>query len=268
MAEKVRFKIVQWRSGDSVEKNLAFILSRIEEAQKGTTIIFPEYSMLYPDYLNIERFIEQAQDSSDSFVKSISESAKRHSVDIIINFVEKNYGKPLNTSLHINSSGKISGRYSKTHLFDSYGFMESNLYQKGHSIPEPFLLHGKFPVGIEICYDIRFPEIARLYSLMGAQVIIVQAAFYKGNYKYETWSTLLKARAMENGVFVIAADQCGEDFLGHSMVVNPYGQVEGELGEEEGDIEAEIDMAMVQEYRDSVPVIKHRRIDLYDVRGL
>lgn len=268
MDSKIKFRIVQWKSGSSVTDNLSFITAKINDTEKDTLIIFPEYSMLYPDYSNPDAFISSAQNYDDYFIRTISEAASKKSVDVIINFVEKNYGKPFNTSLHINSSGRISGRYSKTHLFDSYGFSESKLYERGNTIPEPFLLYGKIPVAMEICYDIRFPEISRIYSLQGARILIVQAGFYRGHLKYETWATLLRARAMENGVFVLAADQSGEDFIGHSMVVDPYGQVLMELGEDPGDMQGEIDLSIVDSYRDSVPVIKHRRIDLYDVHGL
>ncbi|MGP6207321.1 nitrilase-related carbon-nitrogen hydrolase [Cuniculiplasma sp. SKW3] len=268
MDNKIKFKIVQWKSGSILKNNLDFITAKINETEKNTIIIFPEYSMLYPDYSNPEAFMSSAQSYDDSFIGTISEAASNQSVDVVINFVEKNYGKPLNTSLHINSSERISGRYSKIHLFDSYGFSESRLYERGNKIPEPFLIHGKVPTAMEICYDIRFPEISRLYSLQGAYILIVQAGFYRGHLKYETWATLLRARAMENGIFVLAADQCGEDFIGHSMVVDPYGQILMELDEDAGDLQGEIDLSKVDDYRDSVPVIRQRRIDLYDVHGL
>ncbi len=268
MDTTMKLKIIQWKSTGDVSRNLEFILDRIGKTGKDSFVIFPEYSMIYPDYKDTQSFIEKSQGIGDFFIHSIQDSARKNSVEVMINFAEKSYGKPFNTSLHINSSGMISARYSKTHLFDSYGFQESSLYRRGMNIPDPFQVSGRFLAGVEICYDIRFPEITRMYSLKGASILLVQAGFYRGEMKYDTWMTMLRARAMENGMFVLAANQCGPDFLGHSTVIDPYGRILAEAGEEPMDLEASVDLSIVEKYREDVPVLNHRRKDLYEVGGL
>ncbi len=266
--EELHVKIVQWKSSSDVDGNLNFIREKIEQAERGTIVVFPEYSMLYPDYKNEDGFKMRAETSDGNFINSIRKSASKSSCDVLINFVEKTFGRPLNTSLYINSEGFIAARYSKTHLFDSYGFRESSLYAQGYFVPEPFLVKGEHKAGLQICYDIRFPEITRLYSLKSADILFVQAGFYKGDFKYETWKTLLMARAMENGMFVVAANQCGEDFLGHSMVISPYGKIISEAGDDFQDLDVKISMSEVAQYRENTGILDHRRLDLYDVKGL
>ena len=120
---------------------------------------------------------------------------------------------------------------------------------------------------MQICFDLRFPEPARILAVKGAEMLIYQAGWFKGDHKLEQWRTLLKARAMENGTFVVGAAQCGESFTGHSVIISPYGEIVEEAGDRETVIIADIDLAEVEKYREEVPVIRSRRLDIYDIRG-
>ncbi len=268
LQDKIRVKVFQMQSSDTPEENLEWILEGIRNTGKDQDVcVFPEYSMLHPDYSRTDRYISCAEKTGGNFISSISAQCRESGVGAIVNFIEKTYGKPYNTSLSINSMGIINGRYSKAHLFDAGKYAESSIHSQGNAIPEPFGVSG-IDSGIEICYDIRFPELSRIYAMRGARIIYIQAGFYAGNMKYETWKTLLTARAMENGVFIAASAQCGEEFVGHSMIIGPDGRIISEAGNEPCSISAELDMNDVEEYRNNIRVLDHRRLDLYDVSGI
>ncbi len=262
--------LVQFNSSGDTGKNLELIVSKIREySSKSDLIIFPEYSMIKPDYGNRELMVSIAQEEDGNFINTIKDEAKKNKVYVLANYVERNgsNGKPYNTSLLIDSLGIIVGKYQKLHLFDSYGMRESNVYNFGRLEPEVHSMNG-VNIGMEICYDIRFPELSRLYALSGSKIITVQAGFFKGDFKVETWRTLLQSIAMCNGSFIAACGQSGPEFIGHSMLVSPYGKILYEAGEKSEDITFNIDLNETTRYLDSVPVLEARRRDIYDVRGL
>ena len=121
-------------------------------------------------------------------------------------------------------------------------------------------------LGFSICYDLRFPELYRLLALKGAKIILVPANFTKNTGK-DHWEVLLRARAIENGVYVIAADQWGKKpdmtSYGHSMIIDPWGNILAEVGEGVGFAVAEIDPDRVARVRGQIPSLKNRREDIY-----
>jgi predicted amidohydrolase len=268
--DTLNITLVQFNSSRDKEENLEVILSKIEEySKKSDIIIFPEYSMIKPDFNDREFLINNAESIDNNFITKIREKAKSQKVSVICNFVEKKGGneKPYNTSIVIDSMGLICGKYQKLHLFDSYDYRESAIYNKGLLRPETLDLRGlKF--GLQICYDIRFPELTRLYSLTGASIVFVQAGFFKGENKVETWQSLLKSMAISNGVFVVATGQGEPEFIGHSIIINPEGTTLAEAKEGTEDVSGSINIAEVSKYRDMVPVLEGRRRDFYDVSGL
>jgi predicted amidohydrolase len=120
-------------------------------------------------------------------------------------------------------------------------------------------------MGVLICYDIRFPELARRLTLEGAEMLVVPAEW--PHPRLDHWRTILKARAIENQLFVMAANRCGKQgmvrFCGNSMIVNPLGEVISEAGEREEAITAEIDLSIVTKYRKDMPALKDRRPEVY-----
>lgn len=166
-----------------------------------------------------------------------------------------------NTSYVFDRSGnKVSG-YSKLHLF---GLMEEDrVLTAGDSCGVTEL--ADVPAGVMICYDIRFPELARSLALSGARLLIVPAEW--PHPRLHHWRTLLMARAIENQAYVAACNRVGEDgtghFFGHSMMIDPWGSVAAEAGEEETVLAAEADMDIVDEVRSRIPVFKDRRPTLY-----
>lgn len=165
------------------------------------------------------------------------------------------------TVLMFDPSGQRVLEYDKAHLFTVTG--EENYFQSGSEIPMVEIMGVK--CAVMICYDIRFPELARQLALAGAQVLFVPAAW--GNPRLHHWRTLNTARAIENQMFVISCnglDRIGEASLcGNSMIIDPWGEVLLETGEQEGVFVQEIDLSMVADVRQRVPVFKDRRPELY-----
>ncbi|MDQ3881793.1 MAG: amidohydrolase, partial [Thermoproteota archaeon] len=124
----------------------------------------------------------------------------------------------------------------------------------------------KTPAGIAgllICYDLRFPELSRLLTIKGADILITPSAWVAGDMKEEHWQTMIKARAIENGSYIVAPDQVGNVYCGKSLVVDPFGVVLLYMGKREGMEIVDIDKARIQQVRRSLPLLKNRRTDIY-----
>lgn len=173
-----------------------------------------------------------------------------------------------NTCFVIGPTGELLGRYDKTHLY-SADFEEHRAFRPGRRLPVITTPFGR--VGVMTCYDVRFPEVCRVLALRGAEVVFVPANFPKP--KIEHWRTLLRGRAIENQVFVVAVNRCGKheeaEYFGHSLVISPWGEVLAEAGEGEEILYAELDTDEIVRVRATIPVFHDRRNDLYsiEVRG-
>lgn len=186
-------------------------------------------------------------------------------------------GKPYNTSVLIGPTGVIAS-YRKVHLFDidagdGAADKESDRYSEGdQAVVVETPMGGRLcKLGLTICYDLRFPELYRRLALDGAQLVAVPANFTKKTGSAH-WSTLLRARAIENGMFVLAPAQCGcpggdgpgsFEAYGHSMVVDPWGRVLLEMDGRPGVGYCEIDLDAVQRVRAQVPALANRRPGVY-----
>lgn len=149
--------------------------------------------------------------------------------------------------------------YRKIHLYDSFGYRESDALSAG--APEPVVIGiGGWQVGLMTCYDLRFPELARLLVDAGAEVLVVPAAWVAGPRKVDHWLTLLRARAIENTAYVVAAGQPGPRYSGHSSVVDPLGDVVVEAGEEPTVLSAELHRDRLAEARRTNPSLANRRL--------
>mgnify|MGYP004669580789 CR=1 FL=1 len=177
--------------------------------------------------------------------------------------------KPCNTSVMVNPNGKIAAIYRKLHLFDVYmekgpKIMESDMNSKGSEIVTLDTELGK--LGFSLCYDMRFPELYRLMALEGCQVLFAPANFTKPTGEMH-WHTLLRARAIENGCYVLAPGQCGQkprfEAYGHSLIIDPWGHILAEKESGEGLIMADIDLTQVTKAREELGSLNNRRTDLY-----
>jgi predicted amidohydrolase len=262
--------IVQMRSSEDKMENLELSVGFIREAakKKSNLICFPEFQMAYsPVSQSANQLSEIAESVNDgNFITTLRKAAKVNKISIISTIYEKsNRGfdnRVYDTVVLIDNKGGISSVYRKLHLYDALGFKESDRMMAGNMIEKPVkTLVGN--IGLMICYDIRFPEMSRILTVKGANILVLPSAWVHGVMKEEHWQTLLKARAIENGLYIIAPDQVGNIFSGRSMAVDPFGVVLLDMGNREGMEVVEIDKSRVQKVRELLPLLKNRRTDVY-----
>src|SRR4051795_13247376 len=177
------------------------------------------------------------------------------------------HDKLANTSLHVGPDGEVKATYRKVHLFDvtvgATEYRESDSDEPGDELIVSAAADGT-PVGLSVCYDVRFPELYRILALQGAQILTVPANFTRTTGEAH-WEVLLRARAVENQVFVIAAAQSGEyppgmPAYGNSMIVDPWGEVltRAPGGDEECFVAADLDFDRLREVRERLPSLANR----------
>ena len=162
----------------------------------------------------------------------------------------------------LDGAGSIVRTYHKTHLYDAFGYRESDEIKAGEAFFEPVETpFGK--IGLFVCYEVRFPEVARDQRAKGAEIIIMPTAWVKGDMKSLHFETLVKARAIENTVFMIACDQYSKIRMGESIAVDPMGVTLASGGEGEKVIPVYIDTDRIAEVRKKLPSFEDRRPELY-----
>ncbi|MFQ5921029.1 MAG: nitrilase-related carbon-nitrogen hydrolase, partial [Nitrososphaerales archaeon] len=159
-----------------------------------------------------------AETIDGEFTSALREAAKKNGISVAATIYEKSDVKDrvYDTAVLIDGNGNFSSVYRKLHLFDALGFRESEKLVAGSEISSP-VKTAAGNLGMMVCYDIRFPEISRILALMGADTLILPSAWIEGDMKIEHWETMLKARAIENGCYVVAPDQIGNIYIGHSL---------------------------------------------------
>ena len=179
-------------------------------------------------------------------------------------------GRVHNTAVAFSGSGDLVASYRKLHLFDALGQRESDLVAPGDDVVVTPLAGAT--VGLQICYDIRFPELTRALAIGGASLVTVSAAWQAGLFKEEHWVTLLRARAIENTVWIAAVGQVPDTGakptraptgVGRSMLIDPLGVVRCDLGPSAGVTVVNADMALVESVRATLPSLANRRADLF-----
>lgn len=240
-----------------VEANLAKAEALIQEALKKDAkwVILPE--LFNTAYWVPEKDVALAENIPDGrTTRWMIEQAKKYQILVsgCIMAKTRNDGIITDTALTVNENG-VMGTYDKVHLWDN----EELRFQNGSQVPEP-IQYGDLRIGMQICYEIGFPDISRLMVLKGANVIIYPAAF--GRARYYVWDIQSKARALENGIYVIAVNRAGVDddtvFLGgHSRIVAPDGSVVCEADRDsDAVLVAEIDIDECTKARRTVPYLR------------
>ena len=267
--------IVQMKSSINKQDNLIESLKYIKEAadRQADYIFFPEFQMAFSSNTQtLDELYKTAETLSDGkFIKRLCQYSKNYKIGIIGTFFEKNpYKKDkrvFDTAFSTDKNGKIVSVYRKLHLYDAFGFKESLKFSRGDKIPKLITTPiGK--MGLMICYDIRFPELSRILTVNGSDIIVIPSGWIHGIMKEEHWITMLKARAMENGVYVIAPNQVGNIFCGRSMIVDPLGSILTDLGDKIGVEFVEIQRERIDEVRKTLPLLKNRRTDIYNINTL
>ena len=209
---------------------------------------------------------------SGESVAAMADWARRHGITLVggsISEQREGREKLSNTSLAFGPDGELLGVYRKIHLFDvevgGVVYRESEAEEPG---AEPVVVRGEgWPIGLTVCYDVRFPELYRILALEGAELVTVPAHFTTPTGK-DHWHVLLRARAIENQYFVAAPAQVGETLpgkpaYGRSLIVDPWGIVLAQAPDEETVITAELDRALLRSVREKLPSLKNRQADAY-----
>ncbi len=270
MKNNFKIAICQMRVVDDKQINIDKATSMIKEsADNGADmIVLPEMFNCPYDTHKFRDYAESADESQS--LKAVSQAASLNDVYIVAGSIpELLDGDIYNSCFVFDRNGHILDVYRKMHLFDvdipGMIFHESETVTAGNEIVvvETDLTN----VGIVICYDIRFPELFRLMNLKNAGLMVIPGAF---NMKTgpSHWETLIKARAIDNQVYMAAASPASNDDLsyvayGHSLIVDPWGNVLGKAGRDEEIIYANIDAAYIDKIRRELPILKNRRTDIY-----
>lgn len=267
---------VQTTTGPDIAANIEQASGFIREAQKSGAqlIVLPEVvNVLDMDRGALAKKVSVEDD--DLSLKAFCELARELEIWLLIGSLglrheqgEDAHGRPqfANRSFLIDDKGQIRNRYTKIHLFDvdldnGESYRESSAYIPGDEAALAETPWGK--LGMTICYDIRFPHLYRQLAQAGAKFLSIPAAFARPSGKAH-WHVLMRARAIENGCFVFAAAQCGDHgggrlTYGHSLIVDPWGEILADGGQETGFILAEIDVNQVDAVRRKIPSLSHDR---------
>ena len=263
----MKVAVIQFKASTKKDENLKKIISYIEKAasKNATLCAFPEFMMFYTKSSQTSKELSNLSETiTGNFVSSISQAAKENHIQVVGSFYEKSKknNRVYDTSFIINNLGKVISTYRKIHLYDALGFKESKKMIAGSKISKPVSTSlGK--TGMMICYDLRFPEVSRILTLAGSEVLIAPSAWVKGPMKEEHWITINKTRAIENGCYVISPDQVGNIYCGRSIVVDPFGKILLDMKKKQGIGYVEIDLKKVKQIRKSLPLLKNRRADTY-----
>lgn len=261
---RLRVAIVQFGAFRSKAQSLEKIRRLLERYDgKPDLIVFPEYSMLDPTGLSAEAIWQAAESLEGPWLQEFASIAESFSSCVVATLFERSQRPPLsyNTVAVLGRSGEILGTYRKTQLFDALGYKESSIMMAGDRLFEPVEACGA-KLGVAVCFELRYPEIFRVQALLGADLVAVPAAWYRGPLKEEALRALTQARAQENGIFMMIASQYGENFVGRSMIADPMGVIIAEGGIGEKVIEAEVDLEDIKRARERLPLLELARWDL------
>jgi deaminated glutathione amidase len=263
MTESVTIAVAQFAPVADREANLATMGELASEAvERGASmVVFPEYSSYFSPTMG-QDWIAAAEQIDGQFAHGLAELARSRGIHVVAGMIEttSNPQRASNTVLAFSPDGKLLAKYRKIHLFDAFGELESDWIVPGPIEPPELFEWGGFVVGIETCYDIRFPEQTRRLVDAGADLILLPSEWVAGPNKLNQWRNLVTARAIENVVYVAAADQSPPYAAGDSMVVDPMGVEIATVTSTAGIAVAEISPERVAESRIINPALRLRRL--------
>lgn len=259
MADRLTVTGLQWRASLDPAENLAALASCEVHAD---LVVLPE--AFARDFGPVtDSLAAHAEEQGGPFDTAVTDLAARAGGTVVAGMFETSGDpdRPYNTLL---VRGAATAAYRKIHLYDSFGYRESDRLTPGPWEPVVVDVKG-WKVGVMTCYDLRFPELGRALVDAGAEVIVVPAAWLRGRTSVEhtrklnAWERLASARAIENVAYVVAVGQPGPDgYTGHSMVLDPYGEPVAEAGGRPAEIAATLDRAVLDEARATNPSLANR----------
>ena len=259
--QQLAVTVVQWRPGEDPSDNLDQMAAHISAAsQRGSSlVVFPEYSQRHispPD----PRWTATHEPVTGPWVAGLAKHAGHYGVTVIAGMMESSStNKPFNTQIVVDGTGLVA-LSRKIHLYDAFSMTESDLFSPGPATsPEVAVVSG-MTIGVQTCYDLRFPEVTRQLVDAGSEVVVVPAQWVPGPHKEDQWLTLLSARAIEAQVWVVAADHPAPTGVGRSAIVSPRGEVVAVAGLGEETLDHTLDLHSVATVRTENPMAGSRRL--------
>ena len=205
--------------------------------------------------------LRELSETTPRILEDLSGLSEQLHLTIIGSLPEKRPDGVHNTAYVADRDGFIAGVYQKIHLFSQTD--EDRYFRPGHEAVVAETSLGA--IGLMICYDLRFPELCRCLALRGANMVVVMAQWPAVRAAH--WEALLKARAIENQLFVLGANRCGQDgdrvYAGHSRIISPYGEIIGRAGKRPASLRADIDLGLVERTRRQIPCLEERMPEAY-----
>jgi deaminated glutathione amidase len=266
----VRAAAVQLNSTEDKDRNMATAdrLTRAAAADGAELVVLPEKWNVLGEH---EALVAGAEPLDGPAISWAREVARELGIDLVAGSIAERrdgHEKLANTSVHVGPDGELKAVYRKIHMFDvvvgGIEYRESAVEDPGEEVVTSTA--GDVGLGLTVCYDLRFPELFRILAVRGARVLTLPAAFTRVTGEAH-WEILIRARAIENQAFVVAADQVGwagdKQSFGGSMVVDPWGEVLARAPDEECFVCADLDLARQDEVRDQLPSLANRRPAAY-----
>lgn len=240
--------------------NLATIERLLRRArERGTRlVVLPEFSVFTAPAMD-ERFVESAEPLDGPSVTRLVALSGELGLAVVAGVNETAEGGRIHNTLVGIVDGEMRATYRKVHLYDAFGYRESDRVIAADPQPPALLDVDGFAVGMQTCYDLRFPESTRVLVDAGAEVVAIPAEWVPGPLKEYHWTTLVRARAIENTVYVLAADQCAPTGAGHSTILDPMGVALAGVGEVEGLGIADVERERLEHVRTVNPALALRR---------
>ncbi|HEY4572165.1 MAG TPA: carbon-nitrogen hydrolase family protein [Kribbella sp.] len=257
----MKIAVVQTASSYDKAANRDLVTRLVADAAQGRPdlVVLPEAMM--SDFAVEGDSVAAAAESLDGeFVATLRKCAVEYGVAVVAGMFERSCDqhRPYNTLLAVGADGSLLGAYRKIHLYDAFGYKESDQLTPGDVSPVVVKVAGT-SLGLMTCYDLRFPELSRALIDAGAEVLVIPAAWVRGPLKEHHWTTLLTARAVENTCYVAAAAQNGKKYCGLSQVIDPQGIAVASAGESDGHVVAEVSAERLADVRKRNPSLRNRR---------
>jgi deaminated glutathione amidase len=269
----LRAAAIQLNSTEDTDSNLATADGLVREAAaRGAELV------VLPEKWNVLGTAEQMQAAAEPLdgpsISWARRTARELGIDLVAGSIVERTGDPArsrNSSVHVGPDGELRAVYRKLHMFDvevdGVRYAESEREEPGDEVVLSRTGDG-VPLGLSICYDVRFPELYRELSARGAQVLAIPSAFTLATTR-DHWEVLLRARAIENQCFVIAPNQIGQHPPGHrsggrSMIIDPWGLILATAPDHPSAIVCELDLGQLAEVRGRLPALEHRRPEIYE----
>ena len=265
----MRIAVLQFDPDPDPEANAALLTETAARAAEDQVdlLLAPEGSIV--SYLTDSAAVQRAAQPLDGpFATAVLAASAQYGLTIAAGtFVPDPQSDRAHNTLLIATGGKVAAAYQKIHLYDAFSYTESDTVAPGHE-PPPVLQIGDLTVGFATCYDLRFPELFRSLQQRGAQVLALASAWVRGPLKEEHWLTLLRARAIENTSYVVAADQVGRAAIGRSALFDPMGLQLADMGvENPAYAVADLDPGRVAQVREALPSTENARMRIEAVPG-